>query len=473
VSAILAVRRSTHAVAAPLKHTGGTMSRHPVAALLLCAIWLPALSAFGGSPPGGNTEAELIRKHESRHFVVYTDLSDAEASKTVANLERTLRVVSRYWARRLAGQIECYVVEDLDRWPRGALPHPAARVLLQRVGGGTQMHAVQEGSRRRKQTRIFCRATPGIAEHEVAHAYCTQVFGTCGPDWYSEGMAQLASFHQSGDPAVSCPDKTIDTMRMSPPLTVDAVLTDRAFTAPLSATFARLSKSRRLEGATEEAVSGHGTWNAGDDEVVRQAETSYAASWALCHLMSHHTRYRNRFRRMGRQLLAGQDANFNQTFAGWHAHIGFEFAFFVDHVEPGYRVDLCEWDWDSRIVSLESGESMGVEVKAARGYQSAGIRVASGRQYTFRSTGTWKTDARSQPVTADGNPGGEGRLVGILLDAFALTAPFDMGADGTFRANQSGQLFVRCRDKWHELADNSGTVRVTLQLFEPDESPGP
>lgn len=448
------------------------MSCRPLAALLLCLILPSAFPARGGGPSTELSESCVIRKHESRHFVVFTDLRDAEASQMMANLERALRVVSRYWARRLEGQIECYLVKDLDRWPRGALPHPAARVLLRRVGGGTQSHAMREGSRSRKRARIFCRTSPGIAEHEVAHAYCTQVFGTCGPDWYSEGMAQLASFHQAGDPAVRSPDKTIDAVRRASRLTVDTVVTDRSFTAPLSATFARLAESRRAARPTKEGVSDYGTWREGDDDVVRRAEASYAASWALCHLMTHHSQYSKRFRRMGRRLLAGHDVNFKRMFAGRNAQIGFEFAFFVDHVEPGYRVDLCEWDWDSRSVSLESGGSLTVEIRADRGYQSARIQVAGGCRYAFRSTGTWTIEPRSRPVTADGNPDGAGRLVGVLLDDLTLTPPFDMGTEGTFRARQSGRLFVRCRDNWSALADNSGTVRLRLERLGPEDTPG-
>lgn len=466
--------RLPHPVPAPLsKLAGGSMSRRAVAVLFLCIASLPASIAGGGSPSEDIPTDDGVQKLESRHFVVYTDLSETEASKVMANLERTLRMVAQYWSRRLPGQIECYVVADLERWPRGTLPHPAARVLLRRVGGGTQAHTVREGTRTLKRARIFCRTTPGIAEHEVAHAYCTQVFGNRGPDWYSEGMAQLASFHESGDRAVRCPDMTIDAMREFPRLSLDAVLADRSFTAPLSATFSRLTKSRPSDGTKEHSVSGYGAWREGDDRVVRRAEASYAASWALCHLMSHHARYRKRFRWMGRWILAGQNANFKQVFAGMYPQIGFEFAFFVDRVQPGYRVDLCEWDWDSRTKALEPGDAINMEVRAAHGYQSAGIRVAGGHRYAFQTEGTWQTDSRSDPVTADGMPDGAGRLVGVLFDDFELTHPFDLGACGTFQAIQSGHLFVRCHDDWHALADNRGTVRVRLEALEPGDPYGP
>ena len=71
-------------------------------------------------------------------------------------------------------------------------------------------------------------------------------------------------------------------------------------------------------------------------------------------------------------------------------------------------------------------------------------------------------------LSADGDGSGAGRLVGALLTqdestgAFRLSEPFDLGRQGTWTARAPGQLYVRCRDAWHELADNEGSITLTL-----------
>jgi hypothetical protein len=50
-----------------------------------------------------------------------------------------------------------------------------------------------------------------------------------------------------------------------------------------------------------------------------------------------------------------------------------------------------------------------------------------------------------------------------------------LGRYGTFTAPETGNLYLRCQDKWNEIADNSGTVAATIKeqgqgspLKEPD-----
>jgi len=54
--------------------------------------------------------------------------------------------------------------------------------------------------------------------------------------------------------------------------------------------------------------------------------------------------------------------------------------------------------------------------------------------------------------------------MGIVFDKYALSEPFELGAYGVFKSPTDGNLLLRCRDKWNEIADNSGTIRVRLKI---------
>ena len=86
--------------------------------------------------------------------------------------------------------------------------------------------------------------------------------------------------------------------------------------------------------------------------------------------------------------------------------------------------------------------------------------VESGKTYACKTVGRWSTGGDAESVGADGMADGSGRLVGAVLHADRLTIPVELGADATFTAPASGKLYVRCRDAWHQLADNTGSVCV-------------
>ena len=88
-----------------------------------------------------------------------------------------------------------------------------------------------------------------------------------------------------------------------------------------------------------------------------------------------------------------------------------------------------------------------------------------GATYALAATGTWRTAAAGEPVTADGGDGGRGRLTAaVFRDAeFVLQEPFAVGAEKTFVAAADGQLFLRCADDWTGLADNDGEIEVALR----------
>ena len=144
------------------------------------------------------------------------------------------------------------------------------------------------------------------------------------------------------------------------------------------------------------------------------------------------------------------------------SEISFEYLFFLNHIEQGFRADLCAWDWKIKYRKLRGKATVAAKIEANRGWQPSRLEVEKGKSYAFTVSGTWKTAKDSPDVGAEGGEDGRGKLVGIVFKDYQLSEPFEIGGSGRFTAPADGDLLLRCQDAWGELADNSGTITVTL-----------
>jgi hypothetical protein len=189
---------------------------------------------------------------------------------------------------------------------------------------------------------------------------------------------------------------------------------------------------------------------------------SYAWRWALCHLLVNNKTYAERFRALGLGLLNGSQMNFADAFAGVMDEIEFEYRFFIDHLDRGYRVDLCRWDWRHKF-RAPVGAAVQARVLAQAGWQPSGAIVAADESYVYQADGVWQLTADGQDVSPDGHADGQGRLEAVVLTDFELSEPLPLSTSGTFVAPASGRLYLRCREHCNELADNAGFVNVKLK----------
>ncbi len=371
--------------------------------------------------------AQKPADYRSRNFVLHTDLTAAEAGELLERLETMLSLISEYWGRRLSGVIECYVVKDLNQWPDSALA-PAGRAKIAAGEGITLGATMTRGNQFRSKSIVYAVAERGVPQHEAVHAYCIQTFGTTGPTWYAEGMAEMGQYWREGDSSVQARDEVIRYLRSSPP--------------------------KPLREIVESGQQTGDSWQ------------NYAWRWALCHLLANNTNYAPRFRPLGLGLLSRQDVSFEQVYGPMAREVSFEYRFFLQHVERGYRADLCSWDWSREFKPLTTpNRTVAARVLGARGWQPTGLTVAQGSQYECTAKGSWKTSKSDAAVNADGNDQGVGRLVGIIMDENdQLSEPFDLGSSVTFTASGSGNLYVRCQDEWSQLHDNSGRMSIKLKV---------
>jgi len=365
------------------------------------------------------------RDVRSRNFLIHTDLSEQEANNLVEELEAVLGQVSTYWGRPLHGTIECYLVRDFDNF-RPAAMDTRGICGIRTAGGMTLMHPVLTGNRYLPKSVIYASARPEVVRHEAVHAYCFQTFGYTGPVWYAEGMAEMGHYWKAGDSAVRVEQREVEFLRENPPKSLDTTLS-------------------RLQ------VTGD-SWQ------------NYASRWSLCHFLIHNPNYSRQFLWMGRSFLAGKDVNFDQTYGTTGRELWFEYQLFLQNIDRGYRVDLCAWDWNKKFACLRPGRTMTATIRAGRGWQPTGLTVSPGTHYECLVTGNWRTASQLKAVDFHGDDRGCGRLVGVLMKDYELGPEFDVGDDDSLQSTAGGDLYLRCRNAWNDLADGSGRVAVRLKI---------
>lgn len=411
-------------------------------AALICALFLTAgldsrLDAQGKGRRNKSTNSQsatLPADYRSKNFLIHTDLSPAEAKDLLERLEKMLVIISTYWGSPNRSLIECYVVKDLANWPPGSL-HPAGMQSVSGGGGVTVGRTTYRGNQLvAAKALVYATADRGTPQHEAVHAYCTQNFGRTGPVWYSEGMAEMGnnwkSLPKKGQPlAVNCAPYVVDYIKSSEPKSLNEIV-----------------NSREMSGDS---------WQ------------NYCWRWALCHLLATNPNYAARFRPLGLGLLMKKPVSFNQTYGAMAREISFEYLFFLEHFDQGFRCDLCQWDWKTKFRKPNSVRPLSSKINANQGWQASRVLVEEGKEYQFSTLGEWKTDSDAESITAKGVDNGQGRLLGIVLfeneeGAYTLSEEFELGEAGSFKAPASGTLYLRCRDAWHQLADNSGKVTVKI-----------
>jgi hypothetical protein len=377
-----------------------------------------------GTPQKTKTEACAVRDVRSRHFLIHTDLPRKDTDDIIERLELLLAHISAYWGQPMRGVIDCTVISNLDDFPLAGTALDGVSGV-KTCGGITLMYRHNQGKRCISKSVVYSAARFEVVQHEVIHAYCHQTFGRVGPVWYSEGMAEMGHYWKEGDPSLHADPREIEFLHKNPPQSLATVISPA--------------------------------------QVTGDCWQNYASRWALCHFLLSNSNYAHQFRQLGRGLLAGKDVSFERTYASVSRELLFEYLFFLEHICPAYRVDLCAWNWKKKFAPLPSGRVQTVAIAAGRGWQPSGVTVRAGVPYEYRASGAWQIAGEPKDVDADGDAAHRGRLVGILMKDCQLGAEFELGAKGSLRLAEDGDLYLRCRNAWNKLAGNSGHVTVKFQ----------
>ena len=362
------------------------------------------------------------RDVRSQHFLLHTDISDREGQMLLDKLETMIDLVSQYYRRPSKGLIECYVVRDVKNWPQETFPENALAKILEPAGV-----TLTRSLGKQRRTIVFSCDDHRTVQHESIHAYCQQTFGSTGPVWYSEGMAEMGAYWKQGQLEVDIQPGVIEYLTNAPP-------------------------KKMLDIVAAGQVTGD-SWQA------------YAWRWALCHLLANNPNYSDRLKGLGVAMMSGRQASFEATYGDVAEHISFEYDQFVKNFGNGYRADLSAWQWNVKPKKL-SRKPAAVSVQAQLGWQASGALVEQGKSYDVAAEGMWQITEAGEQLSGDGNALGSGKLVGAIFRDFELSKPFELGAKATFIAPQDGHLFLRCGDAWTELSENSGEMTVMIEEAE-------
>lgn len=359
------------------------------------------------------------RDVRSQHFLLHTDVSDRQGQILLDKLETMVGLISNYYRRRPRGIIECYVVRDLNNWSAETFPAGALEKIREPAGV-----TITRSLGKQRQTVVFSCDRHQTVQHEAVHAYCQQTFGSTGPVWYSEGMAEMGAYWKQGQLEVNIRPGVIRYLTNAKP-------------------------KKMLDIVAAGQVTGD-SWQA------------YAWRWALCHLLANNPNFSDRLKGLGIAMMSGKPASFEATYGDVAQQISFEYDQFVKNFGNGYRADLAAWQWNVKPKRL-SNKKASRTILAQYGWQATGISLEEKQAYNVVAEGTWQIAPAGEALTADGNSAGKGKLIGALFKDFELSEPFQLGSAATFVASGNGHLFVRCQDSWTELSDNNGKLKITLE----------
>jgi len=366
-------------------------------------------------------EPSAPRDVRSRNFLLHTDVSDREAQIILAKLETMIGLVSGYFGTAPGGLIECFVVRDLSQWPSGALDPGGARKIAN--GEGVTMSS---SLGRQRRSIVYSCDKHEVVQHEAIHAYCFLTFGSTGPTWYSEGVAELGAYWKADKLEVDISPGVIGYLKNAPPKELLAIVAAGQITGD--------------------------SWQA------------YAWRWALCNLLVNNPNYSGRFKALGLGMMTETPgASFEAVYGPVAKEISFEYEQFVEHLDNGYRADLCAWDWRTKVTPIKADKRVKTEVLAARGWQATGVAIEAGVSYDAIAVGKWKLQTKGAEITAGGDSKGDGKLIAAIFNNYKLSKPFELGEKHRFTAPTGGALVVRCREDFHKIADNDGAIELWIR----------
>ena len=300
--------------------------------------------------------------------------------------------------------------------------------------------------------------------HEGTHGFTETVFGGSGPPWYMEGMAEFMGTHSLNDGQLSM-----------------AVFPSKRDEAP---------RWGRIEIVRDEIKAGRGLLAAeimNYDWRAHLDNRAYGWSWALAAFFDGHPRYRAAFREMTADL---RDADFNRAFL---ARLGADAAYLEEDwstfsSELIYGYDLARAAIDFEPGKPIAGAAANVTVAADRGWQSSRLLLEKGKTYRLQAKGRYQLG--KEPRVWWCEPGGvtlrywRGRPLGVLQAALRMdlatenvssterakgganefVAPREIGLEGTITPDTNSILYFRVNDSPAELADNEGSVQVSISL---------
>lgn len=291
--------------------------------------------------------------------------------------------------------------------------------------------------------------------HEGTHWIMSRKFGGLGPPWLAEGMAEWLGTHRWDGQHLEMgviPTNSDEVPYWGRTKTIQEQLSQGV--APSLETILRYSNT------------------------AHQQQDAYVWSWAAVVFLKHHPDTAAVFAQLLRQPWHGSDdANrwlFTQLRSSWPS-IRQQWQAALGDLDYGFDPQHGLLELSPKLRPLRSQQT--VVVKATEGWQASGYAVAAGTHLRIKATGEYSVGNEPKPWIC--TPAGvrleyyHGIPLGRLLMSTASKLQHEpdfarpltiqqVGDGGEFTITQGGELLFRINESIGGLADNSGSLEVTI-----------
>lgn len=395
-----------------------------------------------------------VHKYVSKRLILYTDIEPELAEPLPEIIDQVYDVWVNYFGELPPNregtpyQITGFLIDQPQRFVDcGMLPEgPPMFRFGRHMGAEFWMNKMNSDYYRRH-----------LLIHEATHCFMTTMLQQYPPRWYLEGMAEYFGthiLHPNGQVTFAVmPERSQDFPGLGRVELIQQELAQQRF-----ASLARLG-----------AYTGR-DW----DEPL---PVPYAWSWAVCEFLDQHPHYQKRFRELGQHMEGRDFLEYMQV-----------------HFEPEQALLEAEWQEFARRLVYQDDipanafvthdgplqEIQGVhslQVEAAQGWQSTGLRVSAGMPVQITGAGEvilnqttqpWRSQPQGISIEyAAGYPIGQ-LLAAVLSDEnqsdSSLTFPvYPIGREQKLIAPADGELWLRINDHAHDLKNNTGQYQITVR----------
>jgi hypothetical protein len=343
-------------------------------------------------------------------------------------------------------RVEAYVMRDRQRFlAAGFLPKEIAHFI----------NGFQLGDRLwvNEQPSVYYRRH--LLLHEGTHWIMSRKFGGLGPPWLAEGMAEWLGTHRWDGQHLEMgviPTNSDEVPYWGRTKTIQEQLSQGV--APSLETILRYSNT------------------------AHQQQDAYVWSWAAVVFLKHHPDTAALFSQLLQQPWHGSDASnrwlFTHLRSSW-PRIRQQWQVTLSDLDYGFDPQHGLLELSPKLRPLRDQQTL--VVRATDGWQASGFAVAAGAHLKITATGEYSVGSEPKPWKC--TPAGvqleyyRGIPLGRLLMSTASTLQHEpdfarplkiqqVGDGGEFTITQGGELLFRINESIGGLADNSGTLEVTI-----------
>jgi len=412
-------------------------------------------------------EAAGIRKIESKHLIILTDVPSSPAVDSLPEVfEAALPLWEKYFSLP-AGTTQTWkvvgcLIQDKERFVATELLPSNIPDFANGYARGSQFWWNEQPSDYYRRHLML---------HEGTHMVMDRFLGGMGPIWYMEGIAELVSTHRWEEGKLQL--AITPANRESVPYWGRVKMIRDGFAEQKAYTLGNIFRINPNEHFKPEM---------------------YGWTWGAATFLSQHPDTKEAF---GKLYLNSADRsidfslNFEKEIADVLPQVEEDWQVFVANCDYGYDVQR------SVILRQEAkplpAAGTTINVLANRGWQSSGIKIPAGQEVTIKAQGRYivhdpKVSAEADDSGKKANwpcePGGitiryhRGQPLGMLLVAIGdlapgkqlltpLAKPQPIGLGGTVQAEHEGTLYFCINEPSSGLHDNSGQLQVTIKGSKP------